>query len=127
MGAKKVISEDMSLMQNKWTSDPARREMKPTVVTLFDLVKAHNALKNGNTKAPKVMPWPTHFLVQELGELYMKTINISGMIKQASNNPLIRDREEGIAAVKKTSIKLRLVRKLIKQIAMVLNNIVVEK
>ena len=97
--------------------------MKPTVVTLFDLVKAHNAMKKGGAQAPLVMPWPTHFLVQELGELYMRTMEISNMLKQANSNPLIKDRKDGKRAVKRSQLKLQLIRKLIKQIADFLNKI----
>ena len=96
---KKVISEDASMMSNKWTSDASRREMKPTVLTIFDIVKAYDSMKGGDIKAPKVMPYPTQFLVQE------------------PENPLIRDSERSMSAAKQALLQTVNIRKSIKQVA----------
>jgi hypothetical protein len=114
---KKVISEDASMMSNKWTSDASRREMKPTVLTIFDIVKAYDSMKGGDIKAPKVMPYPTQFLVQELGDLYIKATEVAQLIKQAAENPLIRDSERSMSAAKQALLQTVNIRKSIKQVA----------
>jgi hypothetical protein len=114
---KKVISEDSNMMSNKWTSDASRREMKPTVLTIFDIVKSYDAMKGNEIKAPMVMPYPTQFLVQELGELYINATEVAQLIKQAADNPLIRDNKQSMEAAKKALLQTVNIRKSIKQIA----------
>ena len=114
---KKVINEDMSMMDNKWTSDPSRREHKPTVMTLFDIVKAYDRLKDSNHKAPVVMPYPTQFLVQDLGALYVKSEEIANALKNAAKNPLIGDNEDAMEATKRALMQTVVIRKAIKKLA----------
>lgn len=95
----------------------SRREMKPTVLTIFDIVKAYDSMKGNDIKAPQVMPYPTQFLVQELGELYIKATEVAQLIKQAAENPLIRDDERSMNAAKKALLQTVNIRKSIKQVA----------
>lgn len=124
---KKVISEDMSMTANKWTSDMSRREMKPSVMTIFDIVKAYDQLKGSDIKAPAVMPYPTQFLVQELGDLYIKAEEVANLIKQAAENPLVRDKKDSMEAAKQALLQTVNIRKSIKQIARTMDRAVVSK
>ena len=119
---KKVITEDMNQMSNNWTSDLSRREMKPTVLTLFDLVKAYDKLKGTDAKAPVILPYPSQFLVQELGELYMKAEEVAQNIKTAARNPLIKDDKQALLACKKALLQTVSIRKSVKQIARFLDD-----
>jgi len=124
---KKVISEDAAMMSNKWTSDASRREMKPTVLTIFDIVKAYDSMKGNDIKAPMVMPYPTQFLVQELGELYIKATEVAQLIKQAAENPLIRDSKRSMDAAKKALLQTVNIRKSIKQVARHMDSAAISK
>lgn len=114
---KKLVNEDLYSVSNQWTSDLSRRELKPTVLTLFDIVKAYDKLKDSDVKAPVVMPYPTQFLIPELGELYMKAEEVANFIKTASRNPLIKDDENAMKACKKALLQTVAIRKAVKKIA----------
>jgi len=118
---KKVLTEDQYAVSNQWTSDLSRREMKPTVLTLFDLVKAYDKLKDTDAKAPVVLPYPTQFLIPELGELYMKADTIAQAIKTAARNPLIKDNKAALLACKKALLQTVVIRKTVKKIARLLD------
>jgi len=124
---KRLIVEDMSSMDNKWTADASRREHKPTVMTLFDIVKAYDRLKDSNHKAPVVMPYPTQFLVQDLGALYVKTEEIANALKNAAKNPIIKDNEDAIEATKRALQQTIVIRKAIKKLARFLDTTSVDE
>jgi len=124
---KRLIVEDSSAMDNKWTADPSRREHKPTVMTLFDIVKAYDRLKDSNHKAPVVMPYPTQFLVQDLGALYVKTEEIANALKNAAKNPIINDNDDAMEATKRALQQTVVIRKAIKKLARFLDTTSIEE
>ena len=124
---KKVLFEDISRMDNKWTADASRREFKPTVMTLFDIVKAYDRLKDSNHKAPVVMPYPTQFLVQDLGALYVKAEEIANALKNAAKNPIIKDNEDALEATKRALMQTVVIRKAIKKLARFLDPAAIEE
>jgi len=124
---KKVLFEDISRMDNKWTADASRREFKPTVMTLFDIVKAYDRLKDSNHKAPVVMPYPTQFLVQDLGALYVKAEEIANALKNAAKNPIIKDNEDALEATKRALMQTVVIRKAIKKLARFLDTAAIEE
>jgi len=125
---KILLYEDGSqMMDNKWTTDMSRREMKPSVMTLFDIVKAYDSLKNQDVKAPVVLPYPTQFLVQDLGELYMRTEDIANQIKTAARNPIIKDNEDAIKGCKNALKQTIIIRKAIKKVARHLDQSVIDE
>tara|TARA_Y100000310_G_scaffold263836_1_gene274298 strand:- start:1320 stop:1718 length:399 start_codon:yes stop_codon:yes gene_type:complete len=123
---KVVLYEDGQMIDNKWTTDLSRREFKPSVMTLFDIVKAYDKLKDGDARAPVVMPYPTQFLVQELGELYMRAEEIATQIKNAARNPLIKGNEDALKGCKKALNQTVVIRKAIKKLARYLDQAVID-
>ena len=122
---KKLVVEDLHATSNKWTSDLSRREMKPTVLTLFDIVKAYDKIRDSDIKAPILMPYPTQFMVEELGELYMQAENVASQIKSAAHNPLIKNNDEAFDGCKEALRQTIVIRKAVKKIARALDQSVI--
>ena len=120
-----MVVEDLHATSNKWTSDLSRREMKPTVLTLFDIVKAYDKIRDTDIKASVVMPYPTQFMVEELGELYMQAENVASQIKSAALNPLIKNNDEAFNGCKEALRQTIVIRKAVKKIARALDQSVI--
>jgi|10_taG_2_1085330.scaffolds.fasta_scaffold01441_27 predicted lipid-binding transport protein (Tim44 family) len=124
---KKPVNEDFTLTQNKWNSEVANRDMKPTVMTLFDLVKAYDKIKDTNHKAPIVLPQPMQFLTEDLGELYISTVEIAAKIKEAGMNPIIGTNKAALIAAREALKCTVEIRKQIKRMARHLDGAVIDK
>ena len=124
---KKPLKEEFTLTQNKWNAEVANREMKPTVMTLFDLVKAYDKIKSTDIKAPIVLPQPMQFLTEDMGELYIKAVEIAGKLKQAAMNPLINSSKPALVATREALKCTVEIRKQVKRMARALDATAIDR
>jgi len=89
---KKLLFEEV-MNYNKWVSGIASRELASQRVTLKDLFdKSVNQYPN-DVKADKAIPYPLPSVVEQLGDLYIKTCNAKMLFASSLNNPVIQENE----------------------------------
>ena len=115
-----VLSEDSTMLYNKWVSGIAKRDLQPEVITIGDIV---NRFRN-RQQAPKQLPYPLDRMVDRLGDIFVKCAELRRTLGDSLLNPTIKDSKDKIQAVRELSIKIDDIQKQIFSCTDQLNKIV---
>ena len=98
-----VISEDSIKLYNQWVSGIAKRDLRPEVITINDII---NRFRNRYDK-PKILPYPLDRMLDFIGDLFVKCADLRRTLASSVNNPLIKDSKEKIQTVRELNEKIQ--------------------
>ena len=116
-----VLSEDSTMLYNKWVSGIAKRDLQPEVITVADIV---NRFRNRFDQPDKPLPYPLNFMVDRLGDLFIKCAELRKKLVDSFVNPNIRDDKSKIQAIRSLNQKLNDVQDVITSCTEELNKLV---
>ena len=87
---KKVIYEDLVQYANNWTSGThSGSEIQPKKLTVMDILKQDT--DDSNHKSPVVLPHQLSTFVDQLGDVYVKIVELQQQVVKAYNTSLAKD------------------------------------
>lgn len=98
-----VLSEDSTMLYNKWVSGIAKRDLQPEVITIDDII---NRFRNTD-KAPPILPYPLDKMLDFIGDLFVKCADLRRTLASSVNNPIIKDSKNKIQAVRLLNEKIK--------------------
>ena len=128
---KQVVFEDFQVGSSNFLGvggGPGQSAMslKPGKVTLLDLLKQAQNWEQEMGKAPNRLPYPLQDgLSDQLGQLYVDTLECKNKVAQSAEHSIIRDNERAAKAVKKIHDKLSKVGAALKNIAIDIDELAV--
>ena len=106
MGKKtRLLNEDNQMLYNKWVSGIAKKEAPPEVITVADL---QNRFRNSqNYQAPKNLPYPLNFLLDFLGNIFVKCAELRRLMGSAVYYPVIKKDVNKVKALHSLNEKMK--------------------
>lgn len=114
-----MLTEDLTLGSNNFmgggsSGNGPGQAAKPRKMSVIDMVKAQNMLKDKEEKNPGALPYPLSTSVMDkFAEAYFAIETIKQTLHQTVNNPLISKDEDNKKAVNKMYDKCRKLQQLI--------------
>jgi hypothetical protein len=96
-------------------------------MNLLDIIKKDAEFRGQNGKAPQLLPFPVESLVELLGNLHVKAVDLQKTIKLVGSNPVLKDREKAQKSLEAILRKAELIKRVIKLIGKDIDNFVVDK
>lgn len=113
------ISEDDTMMYNKWVQGIATRDLKGNNIVLSDLKQQSDSQNYTNSdvgapniRLPKKLPYPLDTIYDDLAGFVVAYSNILEKLKKGSENPITKEKdkekyEQIIAEFKKVEIIIK--------------------
>lgn len=98
-----VLSEDSTMLYNKWVSGIAKRDLQPELITVNDIV---NRFRNRN-KPTVQLPYPLDVVLDFLGDLFVKCADLRRTLAKAVANPTIGQSKGKIQTVRSLNQKIQ--------------------
>jgi len=98
-----VISEDSTMLYNKWVTGIAKRDLQPEVITVNDII---NRFRNRNDASP-ILPYPLDRMLDFLGDMFVKCADFRRTLAKSVSNPLIGQSRAKIQAVRSLNEKIQ--------------------
>jgi len=118
----KILSEDNSMIYNRWVSGIAKREAPADVITVDDIVNRYRNDMSGT--APKQLPFPLNMLLDLLGNIFIKTAEMRKTVVDSINYPIIKESKRKIKAVKILNLKIKKIQDILYSCTDQLNDLV---
>ena len=114
----KIIEEDgVAYSASAWHKDMQTRQLKPTSVSIADLMSMGNQHPNDpSSQAGTPLPEPMKSYMYDLGDLFLKVDNLEIKLEHIRTNPLVQDSSDHKAALREVIAKLRRIKAEIKDI-----------
>ena len=125
--SEKLLQEDTTVQQDKWATGMSGRNVGVQPMNLLDIIKKDAEFRGQNGKAPELLPFPAESLVELLGNLHVKAVDLQKTIKRVGNNPVLKDREKAQKSLEAILRKAELIKRIIKLISKDVDNFVVDK
>jgi hypothetical protein len=109
---KHTLFEDLQVGSNNFMGvgkgpGQSSMQLKPNKITLMDLIKQAQDWENEMGKAPNRLPYPLQDgLGEQLGELYVKSVEIKNKVAESGKFSIIKDNEKAYEAVQRIHKKL---------------------
>ena len=120
--SKKILFEDLTQMQNRWTSTYQMNQRKqPEQLTIVDILardRAHgskNAQHPNNAQAPVMEIAGQSPLVQLLGDLMIQNEEIKKIIRRVHESPVLEDNTKAKAQLNSIMNKLAAIDNIVKK------------
>lgn len=120
-----ILKEDTENIYNKWVSGIAKREAPADVITIDDIINRYR--NRQNYTAPKLLPFPLNFLLDNLGNIFAKVAELrADLVRSIDRTPIISKSERKQKAIKVLNNKMKQVQEIIYSCTQELN-VLVEK
>jgi hypothetical protein len=109
---KETLFEDLQAGSNNFMGvgkgpGQSAMQLKPAKITLMDLISQAKDWENQMGKAPNRLPYPLQDgLGDQLGDLYVKSIDIKNKVAESGKFSIIKDNEKAYKAVQRIHKKL---------------------
>ena len=118
----KILQEDDQKIYNKWVKGIAKQEAPSQVITVDDIV---NRYRNSvSHEAARQLPFGLDFLLDRIGDIFVKCSNVRMDLANAMKNPVIYEHNQRTLAVKKLNEKIDKVQELLFSCTEEMNKIV---
>lgn len=95
------ISEDNTMMYNKWVQGIATRDLKGNNIVLSDLKQQSDSQNYTNSdvgapnfKLPKRLPYPLDTIYDDLAGFVVSYSNILDKLQRGLKNPIVKDKDK---------------------------------
>jgi len=116
-----MLNEDSQMIYNRWVSGIATRELKGQTLTVDDLVAKYTP--QGNTLAPKILPYPLDKIFESLADNFAKLSNSKMLCEVSKNNPIIASKKEKLAELQQVIEKIQKAQKILEETIPPLNKL----
>lgn len=118
----KVLQEDDQKIYNKWVKGIAKQDAPSQVITVDDII---NRYRNSvSYEAPRQLPFGLNFLLDRVGDIFVKCSEVRMDLSNAMKNPVIFEHNQRVSAVKALNEKINKVQELLFSCTEEMNKIV---
>jgi hypothetical protein len=107
----KILEEDDQKMYNKWVKGIAKQDAPSQVITVNDVINRHRNILS--YEMLKNLPFGIDFLLNQIGDIVVKTANIRKDLSMALKNPIIFEHKKRITAVNDINDKMDKIQKIL--------------
>lgn len=108
----KQLNEDTQNIYNKWVSGIAKREAPADVITIDDIVNRFR--NNTNYIAPRILPFPLTMLLDQIGNLFIKSAELRhDLVKSIDRSPIINESQSKKRAVESLNKKMKQIQEIL--------------
>jgi hypothetical protein len=117
-----ILKEDDQKIYNKWVKGIAKQEAPSQVITVDDIVNRYRNV--ASYEANRQLPFGLDFLLDRVGDIFVKCSNVRMDLANAMKNPVIHEHNQRVAAVKRLNEKMDKVQELLFSCTEEMNKIV---
>lgn len=101
--------------------------LRPHPITLVDLAGIASKIQQTEGDAPKTLPYPGEFILEELADLYIQAGKVHARLKEMQNNALITSNPKATENLEKVIVSLNSVKKICKVMGELLDSLSIDK
>jgi hypothetical protein len=121
----KVLQEDDQKIYNKWVKGIAKYDGPSQVITVDDIINRYR--NNVSYDAPRQLPFGINFLLDRVGDMFVKCADMRMDLSNAMKNPVISEHTQRVSAVKSLNDKINKIQELLFSCTEEMNKIVETK
>ena len=123
----KMLFEDLTAFQDKWATGMSGRSVGPKQLTILDLLnRAQNQQHPNNVTAAGPDVYGSQMMIEMLGDMFIQSQKLGDALKLTSTSPLVKDRPESQAQLKKMVKKIKMIQQLVESIGNDVGDFVVD-
>lgn len=95
------VSEDDTMMYNRWVQGIATRDLKGNPIMMSDLKQTSDTqnyttsdISSPNYKLPKTLPYPLSTIYDDLADFIVTYSNILEKLRMGAQNPVTKDKDK---------------------------------
>lgn len=101
--------------------------LRPHPMTLMDLVGVASKIQQTEGDAPKTLPYPGEFILEELADVYIDAGKLHARLKEMQSNALITSNPKATATLEDVIVSLMSIKKICKVIGEKLDSLSIDK
>lgn len=101
--------------------------LRPHPITLVDLVGIASKIQQTEGDAPKTLPYPGEFILEELADLYIQAGKVHQRLKDMEGNALITSNPDAAQKLKNVVVSLMSIKKICKVMGEQLDSLSIDK